>query len=613
MTTPTYYWAVGNFAGQAQCSAPAPSGGLYAPCWSQYTMALLSAAGAVTGVATAGPVATGTGRTATGRGYLAATVDPAGTLYATGGDNILYVYDGAGVNANTTLPSGKFYKGVAWANSKLYVASAVDGDVLVYASKAAAVAGTHTAGTSFAFPVTAMVVDGANLYAARSSNKDVAAYLLSTSAVTSLTGSPVATPVALATSAAVTGVVAAGHTLGGVASGIAAVAVSPASASTAAFTVPSTGAVAIATGLDPAWTVAASCTGVTGAGGLAWTPAGTEIIVTGTSDIYVLSLTGTTPAVSQTLAVASCTAVAVTSDGAAALVCGPTGVHTISAVAGTWSLDTPVSIGGSAAVGVVMISPTQAAVAAATGEVYVLTRSGTAWAVALSYSTPFSAITGMITDPVTGDAVVIGTISGQGAVAFISPFTGTVAGTLTWTGNAVSVVAVNNQIVVLDTTSNLLRFMPAIPTLLGAGATQTPEPTGTVVLGATPQCLWMSSTSAVDFGAMPTPYAYSRVTSGSVAIYTGGAWGSGYVLGIGHDPSAVAWNAAGTEVDVVTVQNDWYRFLVSGATLTLTSQSQVPEYTGQASGTPLGLSSLTWSGSHLYATTVFGGAIIQLV
>ena len=607
----SFYWQTGNFYGRCRASAPASSSSVYLPSWDQYSLAIFSA-GAVTAQTTAGPAPASSSVRASGSGYLAACSDSAYNLYAAAGTFLFATGGSIGGPINVPLTTGKFFNTCACTPAGKVIVVAVDGTVIEFASASAVVSGTYTTHGTLSYFAASTAVDAVNMYAVRAGNGDVAAYNLATRAVTSLgtaTGMPI--PSAATTSAAVTGVAVCGWAYATIASGATCVVQSPMTPTTAAV-VYTGNKVGVITGTDPYWTVGAVLSSVTGAKVGAWTPSGTQLLVGGTGSTYVLLLSSGSFSIAQTFSgVTGVTALATTSDGAAALAVAGTTAYGFADSAGVWSTAGTVTL-GSSGVAVVMLSPTEAAIPCTNGTIYILARSGTTWSVSTSYTTSFSAIASAVLDPVTANLVVVGVASGSGSIQILAPTTGVSAGSASWTGNAVSVAAVNRQYVVLDTTSSLVRFFPAIPTLLSRGGTQAP-PSGTASVWGLTASLWMLSATAATPAWSPVPFAYQVVKSGVVALYVGGAWGTAYVLGPGHDPSAVAWNAAGTEVDVVTVQNDFYRFSVSGNALSLSSQAVVGDYTGQLSGVTMGMSSALWVGSHLYATTADSGVFVQLV
>lgn len=121
------------------------------------------------------------------------------------------------------------------------------------------------------------------------------------------------------------------------------------------------------------------------------------------------------------------------------------------------------------------------------------------------------------------------------------------------------------------------------------------------------ETIWLLGASPVQMMRWGAPFDLSPILSGWVSIYNGSTFSSA-VPGVDHMPSAVTWSPAGA-VWAATTENDLYEINAGG---TLLAQSIIPPYADQTSGTPLGVSALTWWTGNLYGASAFNGLLIKV-
>jgi hypothetical protein len=123
----------------------------------------------------------------------------------------------------------------------------------------------------------------------------------------------------------------------------------------------------------------------------------------------------------------------------------------------------------------------------------------------------------------------------------------------------------------------------------------------------------MGSGATTTYGFSGTPYALSPVVSGVLGLWNGSGW-SAAVLGIGHNPSAVAFDPSGN-IWLTTVQNTLWQFNSGGGVISSGIVPQIPSMNGfpaQPQSVPLGPSAILVASGGVYVATSLSGAMIQV-
>lgn len=269
--------------------------------------------------------------------------------------------------------------------------------------------------------------------------------------------------------------------------------------------------------------------------------------------------------------------------------------------ASTWAVSGTVT--GLASAGpIVFTGPLAASVGIASG-ISNLTSIGNVWSKASSGALPFLP-TGLATDPFSTSIYACGSAGGSGYAAIVNGTT--LASSAAWTGSADALLYTQGQLAVLDRTSTLIRVFGVVAgSLVAEVASETPPTSGTSMTQSL-SAVFIAGSDLYEY-QYHAPYELRRSRSGAVGIYNGSTWAT-CSIGITGVPTAVAWDSNGN-VSVATQQNALFTVASSG---TLVSGAIIPQYNGQPQSVPLGISSLMYSGSALYASTALIDALLQV-
>ena len=459
-------------------------------------------------------------------------------------------------------------------------------------------------------------VDSVNLYTAVSQASAMGVMALGTNTFSTIsTPSSLSIPSMVATppSGVASGHVAvAGWQLASLASGCIALQGNPALGSSVAVLATSS-ALTVLTGSDPTWAVASSVTGLSSLAAIAWNPNGTQLLAAVSGGIDIFTYTTGALSLASSVAVTGCVNIDITPDSVNALCCIPSAnvVQILTNSLGVWSLTSSFSVTSPKAI--VLTSATTGWIICGTNAAPI-TKSGSVWSIGtgLSLTATANAIT---EDALTGNVLVVG---GTGTTGYISLIkNGIVASTLTYSGAyGIAVLSQNGEVAVLMSDGTTIRMLGVLGnTIVAQGINTLSAPSGSTAFGVTSQSVWLCGSSATYQCSWEKPYELRQKKSGTVAVYSrpASSWAT-YSLGVGSDPSAIAWDTSGN-VWAATTENTLYSFTgtPTGTVLPLLTQNTVPVFTGQASGTAMGISSLTWSNGHLYATTAFAGALVEIM
>jgi hypothetical protein len=495
-----------------------------------------------------------------------------------------------------TIPTAlnETFLGLAAIGSNVYW-SAASGRVFTYTTSAVEVF------QNFGHQTRAIATDGTKLYGALPGNGlGVLTFSAQATATASVVTAPMTNPYLLAGCAS--GVAVGGSSYAQVASGSTAFAASPTTPATiAAATLPALNSVALFTGIDPNLTVTFVASGITNPEALAWTNNGEQLLISQTSAnaVAVYDLVGSTLVSQQSLSVVDAAALAVTPVSDQALVCQPT-QNTLAILnnsVNVWSTGGTVSVTAPACV---LITSNTSAVCGDSTSLAYLARSGNSWSVASTLALGFTPLD--IAQDTTGVIYVTGTSAASGFLSSIA--SGAVMHQASWSGSGVSVYVEQGQIAVADGVNSTVRWFDSTLTSQGSHAS-VPGLNG---IYASADSIWLTGTSAIWQMTLTAPYTFSRNTYGTVATYLGASWKS---YSIPQGDSLAALTFAGSLLYAATQKNELYAFPTTG-TFVPSGQVNIPVYTGQTSGETMGISSLLWTGTHLYAATYASGVLVEI-
>jgi len=591
-----YFWAASNLKARAACCAVSANG-LVVPAWSEpgtvFTFDGATVTPALTAMSSADEM--------TGRGSVGVACTSSGGTWTLSAAGLLSSYGTSfSLSASFTLAAAP-YTGLASIGNTVYACSSAG---VVWSSSGSAPVQVGTFGTM----PRGLVTDGTDLYAALPLTSQLGIMVASSGAVSTV-ASPVPLPAFVAVKSG--SVAVAGWSSAVLPAGTSYFAAAPGVSPTeAAICNAAAGSVTLLAGTDPDWTTGSSVSGMAGVSAVAWTTNSEQILAAAPGDFYVVSITAGALAIAQTLSATGVTAIGVVPDGSEALLAqtGANQIAVISQSVGTWSISSAIS-SVSAPVAILLTSSVEG-FAIGGGGLITLQRNGAAWEV--NATTPLTVGgttvtgTGIVADA-AGNLYVTATNGASGYLMVLSA-AGTPLASTTWTGGAAGLVIVSEQVLVLDNTNALVRPFAHVGGALEPQAT-TAAPAGPTTITAGSISVVVAGASATGLYELGAPYALLPIREGMVGLYQSSAWTT-YTLGVGHDPSAVAFDAAGA-LHVVTTQNDHYTFSTTGG-IAQTGLVPVPVYSGQTAGTSLAMSSLTpWNG-HLYATTSASGVIVEV-
>ena len=533
-------------------------------------------------------------------GYCASTPGANSDLWAVGyGEGLLnYVPSTSGVTTYA-LPFGETFCGVAMASGSPYVLSTSGTFYTIYEGRAAKVA------PSLGAPCSQLTADGGVFYALSPAASQVLPYTLSSAfagaAGTALT-TPMTLPYTLTAANGVLGVVGTSPArIAEAANDIFYLAVSR-QVLIAQATADTIGVLTLNSVGDWALTQTVAASGSPQY--LAATSTGEQCLVSNVASgiVQIINQTdGTwgTPA-QQTLDVANCGAVAVSTDNSMGFVCQPASnqVTVLANTSNTWSIDYTLSIPGA-----------QSVLAASSGTVYV---GGTSGVTTVTFLNGTWQVGGLVKTTFPVSAVAVDTLGGvyaagtSGSSGLMSAiFSNTVTGGTQWAGSAEDIAWYEGQIIVLDSTSGLLRTIGLVGGQYSeqASFTAPPSASGLAQLSET----WFVGGTQMWEYEWAGAYTVVPVQIAEVGLYdiAGATWASA-TLGRGRRAFAAAFDSS-TNLWVADDSNSLTSYSSGGTQL---SQAAIAPYYPQPSTTPLGFSALAWVSGTLYGASCLNNAVV---
>lgn len=349
--------------------------------------------------------------------------------------------------------------------------------------------------------------------------------------------------------------------------------------------------------LSDNWTQSQVLSGLANLSALGWRPDGTQVLAPSVMSgaVQVIAYSAGVMSLAQTLTLTGACAVAVAGDSQ----------HAVVAQSGQAQL-TPLTFGsiwatGTAVTGlpgIVSVAPYGASGAVAaysTGLAFLQLLAGT-WSIVGAVALPFTPRV-MTVDPFS-----IVYVAGSGSVAAVSGTT--LLGSGAWAGAAPTAIAVQEgrAILAVPSDGSLYVYGETAPATWSVQTTRTLALGTQVGLGLSNTTLFtLGSGSTVTYGFSGTPFSLTTVTSGAVGRWNGASW-SVVPLGIGHNPSAITFDASGT-VYLATTENTLWT-VTSG---NVAVSGIITQYSPQPQTVPLGVSDLLIASGNVYATTSMPG------
>lgn len=588
----TYQWAPDGSRMRVAQMAPW-NGGLVLPLWPKTGPSIWTFNNGV--------LASGVFSTGSSCGYGAADTDGASGAWLAQYAGSLVHYTSGAVETAYAMPSGQAYTGLVY--------SPVYGQPYVVAANGQIYEGSGLAHVG-AFPASAwfLATSGTTLFTLTSGG-------LGRFNLTSVSGgasglsnfAPLVEGTCLAASSSASAVAVGGWTNAVILSGYSAMAFNPLSP-VAVGVNPAVSGVDLYLGAGEAWALVQSVTGVTAPGYATWSPNGTTVYVSDRTNGTLTNFSYALGSIRKlgSIAVAGAQAVSVTPDNAWALVAQSTNFVTPVALAGS-GMVSGAAIGVTSPGAVLALSPTQAALGYSAGLRY-LNLSGGAWLLGSTVALPFVPNSFVAA---SGVLFAAGTAGGSGYLYAVSGTS--IVFSYNWAGAASGLVYEQGQLIVNDPVTPQLRsfgnLFAQYQSIFSKPPTQafsniyvspyTPYSNGGTLFG-----LGASGVSLYTFNA---PFDVEPLRSGGVVTF-GPAASSFTALGSGHVPTALTFGPSG--VYAATLQNDLYVIASGGGVL---QQQGIAQFTGQPQTTPLGISSLVFVGSGLYASSSLSGPLIKVV
>lgn len=593
-TQATMTFPGGNRTGRAVSLVPWQANSLLLPLWP--SRAAFSYTPTVSGLsAVTVPQVTGAYR-----GFVGGVSDGAGNAWLVGYTGAVTFMPASGAPSTFALPSGasgEVFVGAAFRSGEPYF-GASSGNL--YTNSAGAI--VEVAG-SFAERTSDIASDGTKLYGVLpdSANLGVLTFANATSGTVTKVATPIAVPAIVAASPS--GVAIGGWTSSKLGSGANSLVAGLSGIAATANT--TTGQIQLLTGTDPQWTTAQTISGTAHPVDLAWSPNGTQLLATDTTDgkVQVFTLTAGALVSGTTLTVTGAASIAMTPTTGTALVTQTSQnlVSILTSSANVWTASGTVS-GVASPSDLITLSDTEAAVCTVSGVTW-LHFQNNAWSIEQVVSglafTPVS-----LTTDGNGTIYAAGSAGASGHVAVVTK--GGIGPQALWTGSGVSVFYRQGQVAVADAVTSQIRVYGQIGAALVAGGI-TAAPPGISFIGQTGISIWLCGTSTVWQMRFTAPYTLVPYVNGQVSIYNGTSFSTAS-LGVEHQPSALVWGPSG--VWVATIQDDMFVISPSGATLV--HQTVLPQPPQQA-GTPLGMSALQFLDGGLFAVSSMNNGLISLV
>lgn len=454
-------------------------------------------------------------------------------------------------------------------------------------------------------PAWGLASSGQTLFTLLAAQSGIGTFALTSSGAGSsgFAATPMPVPTCLAASTPASAAAIGGWGFSTLASGYAGLSVDPAVPTNMMGVIPSLNAIDLLVDNNETWTFSQRVSGSGAPSFISWAPNGITAFASDpvSGKISVVQFSAGTIAVSATLTLTNASAPSFQSDSTHALVCQPTQnqITPYNFNGAAWIAGTPVAL--SQASSVVATAASGAAAGFASGVAF-LTQAAGAWSVAASAALPYLPVS--LAVDLNGNVYATGSSGGSG---FMSAFNGTsLLATVSWAGSGASIFWKQGQIVVADPTITSLRVFGPSGATFGQFSTS-PAPTGVNFLTMGSLTLFGAASGATWEYDWTAPYTLERLRSGQVSVYRGGSFFTAS-LGVNHLPTAVTFDTSGV-VWAATMQNDLFSVSSGGVVL---SSGAITTYTGQQSGTTLGISALMWWLGNLYATSSLAGALIKV-
>jgi hypothetical protein len=353
------------------------------------------------------------------------------------------------------------------------------------------------------------------------------------------------------------------------------------------------------------WTQSQLLTGLANLTNMAWRPDGTQILAPSVSSgtVQVIGYSAGLLSLLQSVTVSGAFSIAVNADSTHALVSrsGQSSAMPLTFGGGTWT--TGAAVTGLPGITSLASFGDTGVAAAVSGGISFLGLVAGVWNILSTTALGFTP------NQVTVDPFLNVYAAGSGALSVLTSG-GTVIGSGAWAGAAPTAMAVQNGRVVLAIPSDgLIR-------LFGQSDTNAWVQKGTAVLAmGTPVGLGLSNTvlfvngsgSTLTYSFSGAPYTLNRVTSGMASRWNGAAW-TDTPLGIGHNPSALNYDASGNAV-VVTHQDTLWTIGSGGVVL---SSGALTVFPGQLQTTPIGASAVLTASGRTYVGSSLAGVLTEV-
>lgn len=557
---------------------------------------LYSFSAGVSGVTT-WPVVTDTG--VSGIGFVGAGRDVSGTtwLLRAHGDVSYITTATGGYKILPNAVSGLVFTGMAVRGGYPYFCS-VSGAVLTVQSNAVV-----NTGSSLNAHVGSVSSDGTKLYATLPDSGNLAT--LTFTSQTAWTSANIATPMTFPAFvvASVSGIIVGGWNDAALPNGGSNFDVN--GSNTAAVVADPVGnKILMLSGAEPVWSVTSYVSGTGAPVKALWASSDEQVLAADpTNDkVEVFNVTSGTLSSYATLAVSGVVDMCVSTDGLNAFLAQPSQnlLTVLTNSVNVWSVNQTVNS---------MTSPSSAIVdgqkiiVSSSDEVNWMSESSNIWSVE-------NTITGLGFIPIAmviDSNGIVYAVGSSGSTGYLSALNyGGLIDTVSWTGSANAVFWLQDQIAVADKTNSLIRVFSLTESALVQENTAS-APTGVGGFGYTDTSVWLCGSASLSQMVFTGPYELVPQVSGVASIYHNSAWGTTH-LGVGHTPTAGAWDVSGTAW-VATVQDDLYNVAVSGGVISGTPMTPIAiSPTGLFP--PLGLSSMLWWKDGLYGVSSVNQALM---
>jgi hypothetical protein len=539
-------------------------------------------------------------------GFSTAGADASGNVYFSQHVDALVKYAASGGFLSYALPggSGAAFNGLAFVSgyAEPYI---VNSKADLYTVSGAAIAAVAPAPAFGSAPAFGLDASGTTLFTLLPAVSGLGTFALSsaTSGTSGMIATPMAHPFCLA---ATSGAVAVGgwsvYTIG---SGFAAMA--PNAGATLLGTVtPASGLLGLwVPASGGGWSLNQSLSGLGGPDQVAWIPNGLGLLVSdpASGNVYVASYITTILALAQTIPLSGAGPIAIAPSSDYALVAQPS-LNQITVFDNTtlWTSGAIIPLTGVASL--FPLTATQM-VAGYSGGVAFIDLGASGWVLGGTIALPFVPAAFAV-DP-NENLYAVGTSGALGYYAMMGD--AALIATGSFSGIASGVAWIQGQLVIAgDETINVYQpnvtgvgFVPATAKSISAAMT--------AMAFALPYLLVSSASETFEF-QFTSPYQLEPARLGLVSIYQGSGWTT-QTLAAGQLPEAMAWDPSGN-ISVATFMNTLYTINPASGVLA-SGTGQIPQFSGQPQGTPIGLSRLLWLDDTLYGVTSLNDSLVEIL